>query len=216
MSTDYQQARKEFYRLRCEKAAESLAENGFEAQVATDTQDAVRIVLGFISSEDVVGLPGTVTARELGLPGALREQGNEVVEHWVEGTSEEIRQLRLRQLNSDVLVTGTNAVTLDGKLVNIDGTGNRVAAMIFGPPRVVVVAGANKICHDTDEALARTKRIAGPINALRLQTASPCAKTGYCVDCDSPTSICRITTILDKQPGQTELLVVLVPEQLGY
>jgi len=216
LSTDYQQARQRFYRLRCKKAAKSLKANGFEAVVAQDGQDAVQSVLDVISPEDVVGLPGTVTARQLQLQKALREQGNEVVEHWVEGSAEEIRQRRIRQLNSDVLLTGTNALTLDGKLVNIDGTGNRVAAMIFGPPRVVVVAGANKICHDKEEAVARAKRIAGPINALRLDTESPCAKTGYCVDCDSPNSICRITTVIDREPGQTEITVVLVPEQLGY
>ena len=213
--SDFQQARQKFYELRCEKAAESLHENGFNAVVAKDREDAAAKILELIGPEDEVGIPGTVTVRELGLDKALQERGNRTIEHWG-ADREKMRQLRLEQINSDVLLTGTNAVSLDGKLVNIDGTGNRVGGMIFGPERAIIVAGANKIADDLDAAKKRARRVAGPINAIRLSTESPCAETGYCVDCESSKTICRVTVIMDKKPGGIDATVVLIPEELGY
>lgn len=214
---DYQEARKAYYRLRCEKTAQSLCENRFDAVVVANREEAVSRVLDLVGPDDVVGVPGTVTIRELDLMNRLEQRGNTVVQHWVSGvSSEELRSLRVQQMNSDVLLTGTNAITLDGQLVNIDGTGNRVASMVFGPRKVVIVAGANKIADNLEEALHRAKRIAAPINALRLGTKSPCAKTGYCVDCKSPSTICAVTVVMDRRPSQTEVTVVLIPEDLGY
>jgi len=215
--TDYQEARRTYYRLRCNHTAKALEKNGFEAYTTASVKEAAAKVLELISPDETVGVPGTVTIRELGLIEALRDRGNEVVHHWLPGISdEERRELRIRQLNSDVLLTSSNAVTLDGQLVNIDGTGNRVASMVFGPRRVIVVVGANKLCQDTEEAVQRVKRVAAPINALRLGLDAPCAKTGYCVDCVSPNTICGITVIMDRRPSQTEVTVILVPEELGY
>ena len=215
--SDYQQARSAYYRLRCEKVAESLKKRGFEAVVASDRAAAADAVLEMIDPGETVGVPGTVTARELDLLEGLEARGNSVIQHWVTGASkEEIRRRRIGQMNADVLLTSTNAVTLDGKLVNIDGTGNRVASMVFGPKRVIVVAGANKIAHDLEEGLNRSKRVAGPINALRLGTDSPCVETGYCVDCESPKTICAVTVVMERRPSDTEVIVVLVPEELGY
>ncbi|MFW5896868.1 MAG: LUD domain-containing protein, partial [Bacillota bacterium] len=97
-----------------------------------------------------------------------------------------------------------------------DGTGNRVASMVYGPDKVVVIAGANKIADDLDEALKRSRRVAAPINALRLNLDTPCAETGYCVDCESPNTICAVTVVMEKRPSETEVIVVLVPEDLGY
>ncbi|MFO7942068.1 MAG: lactate utilization protein [Bacillota bacterium] len=214
---DYDSARKSYYRMRCEKVAEGLKKRDFEAIVAEDMEEASARILEMIDVEDTVGIPGSVSVRELGLVEALSERGNGVVQHWVSGRSrEEMRSLRLAELNSDVLLSGTNAITLDGKLVNIDGTGNRVASMVYGPDKVIVIAGANKIADDLDEALKRSRRVAAPINALRLDLDTPCAKTGYCVDCESPKTICAITVIMEKRPSETEMIVVLVPEDLGY
>lgn len=214
---DYHEARTVYYRLRCEKTAESLRRRGFDAVVVRDREEAVTRVMDEVGPEDVVGVPGTVSVRELDLLTRLEERGNRVVQHWVSGVSpEELRSLRVQQMNSDVLLTGTNALTLDGQLVNIDGTGNRVASMVFGPRKVVIVAGANKIVDDLEEAVHRVKRIAAPINAVRLGTRSPCATTGYCVDCESANTICAVTVVIDRRPSQTEMTVVLVPEDLGY
>ncbi|MFP4200217.1 MAG: lactate utilization protein [Clostridia bacterium] len=213
----YDSARKDYYRLRCEKVARELERRDFEAIVVKDTEEAASRILDLIDVGDTVGIPGSVSVRELRLVEALSERGNAVVEHWVSGKSrEELRSLRLAELNSDVLLTGTNAITLDGKLVNIDGTGNRVASMVYGPDKVVVIAGANKIADDLDEALKRSRRVAAPINALRLNLDTPCAETGYCVDCESPKTICAVTVVMEKRPSETEVIVVLVPEDLGY
>ncbi len=215
--SDYQQARREFYRLRCEATAAALVDKGFEAITAADREDAAQRIMDMIDPDETVGIPGTVTVRELGLMQSLQERGNPVVQHWVtDAEPAEIRELRLKQLTSDVLLTGTNAVTLDGRLVNIDGTGNRVAAMVFGPDRVIVVTGANKIVDDLQEGVDRVKRIAAPINAIRLDTRSPCARTGYCVDCEAGETICGVTVVMDRKPGGTDVTVVLVPEELGY
>ena len=120
------------------------------------------------------------------------------------------------QLGCDLFFTSTNALTLKGHLVNIDATGNRVGAMVFGPRRVIVVAGANKIATDLEAALARVKTFACPPNARRLGFDTPCAHTGLCTDCNSPQRICRVTTIIERQPRATDLAVCLVNEDLGY
>jgi hypothetical protein len=115
-----------------------------------------------------------------------------------------------------VFITSTNAVTETGELVNIDGTGQRVAAMIFGPGRVVVVAGVNKITGDLEEGLWRASNVAAPMNARRLHPKTPCAETGECSDCVAPGRICGITTIIHRRPSKTPFTVVLVGEKLGY
>ena len=131
-------------------------------------------------------------------------------------------QLKRRALTSDIFVTGTNAVTLDGRIVNVDGHGNRVAAMLFGPSKVIIVVGTNKIVHDLDEALKRIRDKAAVLNAKRHQDfdpAPPCATTGVCSDCSSPWRICNKTVIIDRQYDNNRykpvITVVVVGEELG-
>ena len=138
---------------------------------------------------------------------------------------EDRKELMRQVFLSDVYVIGTNAVTLDGKLVNIDGNGNRVAAMIYGPKKVIVVVGANKIVKNVDEAIHRIKEVCAPINATRHGLKHnrpeflelPCAKTGSCTDCNNAWRICRYTTIIEgvNEPRKGYLSVVLVGERLG-
>jgi len=127
-----------------------------------------------------------------------------------------VMEVRRAHINSDVFITSTNAVTETGELVNIDGTGQRVAAMIFGPGRVVVVAGVNKITGDLEEGLWRASNVAAPMNARRLRSETPCVETGECDDCVAPGRICGITTIIHRRPSRTPFTVVLVGEKLGY
>ena len=129
---------------------------------------------------------------------------------------EEVMEIRRAHLNSDIFITSTNAVTETGELVNIDGTGQRVAAMIFGPKKVVVVAGVNKITGDLEEGLWRTSNVAAPMNARRLHSKTPCVETGECDDCVAPGRICGITTIIHRRPSRIPFTVVLVGEKLGY
>jgi hypothetical protein len=154
---------------------------------------------------------------ELGLIGRLEAAGKQTLVHGRAGLSlEERRQIMAAQQQCDLFFTSSNALTLQGQLVNIDATGNRVCAMAFGPRKVVVVAGANKISYSLEAALRRVKEVACPPNARRLNFNTPCAKTGLCSDCNSPDRICRITTIIDKKPRATDMLICLINEDLGY
>ena len=195
----------------------SLEKNGFKTLYMATKREAADEVLKLIPKGVLVGVGGSMTVRELGLVEALIRRGNEVAQHWQAGLSEEERMVaRRRQLTSDVFLTSSNAITEGGQLVNIDGAGNRVAAMIFGPKKVIVVAGANKIVKDLNEALERVRKVAAPMDARRLNLKTPCAVSGVCTDCDAPDRICRVTTIMDRKPLKTDITVVLVGEELGY
>ncbi|MFA7405893.1 MAG: lactate utilization protein, partial [Pelobacteraceae bacterium] len=122
-----------------------------------------------------------------------------------------------RQLTCDLFLSGCNALTLSGELVNIDATGNRVGAMLFGPKKVIVVAGRNKLVDGTaHDAILRVKACATPPNAKRLSFKTPCASTGFCSDCNSPERLCRVTTIIDRKPRFTDLHVLVVNTDLGF
>ena len=150
----------------------------------------------------------------------MAQRSFRVADHWKaleRGASPaEITGIRKLHLTSDVFVTSTNALTEKGELVNTDGAGQRVAAMAFGPGRLIVVAGVNKIVKDLDAAFERIRDHAAPINAIRLGTKTPCASSGVCTDCDSRERICNITTIIHKKPQTADMCVILVDEQLGY
>jgi len=198
---------------------DNLKKNGFTTLYASTKEEATKKLLDLIPKEAKVGLGGSVTLREIGLVKALYERGSVLADHWRPGISkEESKQTRLNQLTSDVFLTSSNAITMDGKLLNIDGTGNRVGSMIFGPRRVIIVAGANKIVKDLDEALKRVRNVATPMNANRLKHKSPCALTGVCAEeqCETPERLCHIITILERRPSETDTTVLLVGERLGY
>jgi hypothetical protein len=204
-------------RQQIEKAAQALRKHGFNVTIVNTNEEAKSVVLEMIPTSARVGIPGTMTIRELGLLGALESRGNPVIEHWVPGlTNEQDVAVRVQELTADVLLTSSNAVTLDGCLVNTDGCGNRVAAMIFGPRRVIVVAGANKIVKDVPAAVSRIKNVVAPMNAHRLSSKVPCATSGICVDCDAPARICNVTTILERRPSRTQFDIILVAEHLGF
>ena len=203
--------------VRVERTLHALHENGFKTKYASTRTEAVEGILNLIPPDALVGVGGSITVRELGLLDALRHQGNEVAQHWQQGLSQEARMaIRRQQLTADVFLTSSNAITESGQLVNVDGVGNRVAAMIFGPHKVIVVAGVNKIVKDLEGALDRVNNVASPMNARRLQRQTPCATTGICTDCRSPERICNVTTIINRRPIRTDFTVVLVGEELGY
>jgi hypothetical protein len=162
-----------------------------------------------------------MTIRELGLIEALTRRGNRVIHHWHPGIPiSDWLPFMMEAHNSDVFLCSSNAVTENGKLVNVDSTGNRVASMMFGPQKVIVVAGKNKIVQDVDAGLRRLKKVAGPLNAKRHNLVGlPCVSTGLCTDCDSPNRICRVITILERAPNRVRdhnITVVLVSEDLGF
>jgi len=203
------------------RTREALERNQFKALVASSRKDAVDKVLRLIPLDAKVGVGGSMTVRELGLIEALTRRGNRVVHHWQpEMPLKDWLPFMKEAHNSDVFLCSSNAVTEDGKLVNIDSTGNRVASMMFGPKKVIVIAGKNKIVKDVDEGLKRLKTVAGPLNAKRHNLVElPCVKTGTCADCNSPKRICRVITIMEKAPNRVKepnITVMLVAEKLGF
>lgn len=199
------------------RVVEKLTKNRFVAKYCPTYKDALEAILASIPPNSSVGVGGSMTVKELGLLEKLEENGHKVLNHNAPGlTKEESAAIRRSQLTCDVFLTSTNAITLDGKLVNTDGVGNRVASMIFGPKKVVVVVGINKIAKDVEDAIQRIEMMAAPMNNKRLQLPNPCTTTGQCMNCQNETRICNVTTILHKKPTLTEFEVYIVGEPLGY
>ena len=199
-----------------DKLVKALVKNNFTASYVKTRQEALDKLLELIPVTSSVGFGGSVTLAELGIITKLEERGNPVLNHAKAGLSpEEAKAIRRKQLLSDVYLTGTNAVTLDGKLVNMDATGNRVGAMLFGPDKVFIIIGVNKVVKDVAEAEQRIRLWASPPNNKRLGYPNPCAETGICVDCQGPSRICNILTVMHKKPRMTDIHVIVVGEELG-
>ncbi len=199
------------------KVVDALKKNGFEAEFFATGAEAAEKILELVPETASVGFGGSWTLKAIGIAEKLTARGNTLLDHGTPGlTNDEKLAIRRKQLTCDVFLSGTNAVTMDGTLVNVDGFGNRVAAMIFGPGKVIVVLGANKIVKDLDAAEERIRTKAAPINNKRLGTPNPCTQTGICMDCQGPTRICNVTTILRKRPRGTSFHVLLVGEEFGF
>jgi hypothetical protein len=203
---------------KCLKAVASLVKNGFGAVYCATPQDAFDCIIREAADAVSVGFGGSMSITGLEVEARLREMGREILNHANPALSRDERMdVMRRQLTCDLFLSGTNALTLSGELVNIDATGNRVAAMFFGPRKVVVVAGRNKLVDGTvHDAIQRVKNWATPPNAKRLNFKTPCASTGFCSDCNSPDRLCRVTTIIDRKPRFTDLRVLVVNADLGF
>jgi L-lactate utilization protein LutB len=186
----------------CRAAVEGLRRRGFEAEFVRTGAEAAELVAKEAESARSVGWGGSETLKQIGVRDALSSGRWEVRDH---------------QLSMDLFLLSANALTADGRIVNIDGNGNRVAASISGPKRVVYVIGRNKIVEGgIDAAVARIKRCACPPNCRRLGKRTPCATTGVCADCDSPDRICKVTAVFDRRPTGMPTKVIVVDEDLGY
>lgn len=195
----------------------ALNARGFKARYAATAKEACEAVKELIPAGAVVGVPGSVTAREIGAIEALSEKGCKVVHHWKPGLApDERKAVLMEEFNADWCLTSANAITKYGVIVNIDGTGNRVAVMSWALGKLIYVIGVNKIAGDIDSAVDRARNIASPPNARRTGADTPCAKLGYCVDCNSPQRICNIFTVIPRCPLGRECHVIIVGESLGY
>lgn len=198
---------------------ENLSKNGFSGIYFESSTTAVSYIETIMAGGyKNVGFGGSMTILdELKIHELAKQAGLEILNHNNSDlTPEEKLEIRKKQLTSDLFITSANAITKDGKIVNVDGVGNRVAAMIFGPGKIIVVAGINKVVKDLESALKRIKEIAAPMNTKRLNLKTPCAQTGVCSDCNSPQRICRVTTIMEKKPNFSDIEVILIGENLGY
>lgn len=198
-----------------ERTVKALEKNGFKAFYFAQKSQALNHILSLIPPKASVGVGGSATIKDLGITPMLED--NTILDHNnPELTQEEKMDIRLKQQTCDVFLTGSNAVTLDGKLVNMDGIGNRVSAMIFGPKKVIVVIGINKITANLDQAITRIENIASPMNNKRLSLPNPCVEKGTCQNCQSSSRICNVLTIIHKKPLLTDMEIVIIGEDLGY
>jgi L-lactate utilization protein LutB len=203
---------------KCLKAVESLGKHGFTALFCPTPQDAAEYIMATAADARSIGFGGSMSVVGLGVESRLKELGKDILNHGRPDLSLEQRlEIMRRQLTCDLFLSGCNAVTLNGELINIDATGNRVAAMFFGPRTVIVVAGRNKLVDGSvQDAIARVKSWATPPNAKRLNFKTPCAGTGFCSDCNSPERLCRVTTIIDRKPRFTDVRVLVVNADMGF
>jgi hypothetical protein len=200
-----------------EKCIKNLKSHGFDAHFVSTIDDARDVILKMVSRFETFGFGGSNTARALGVLEELKAKGKTIYDHWQEGLSkEDDLDIRLQQGRCDCFFCSANAISSTGEVVNVDGIGNRTNAMTFGPKKVMIVAGMNKVTPDLESAISRVREIAAPMRAKSLGMETPCAETGICNDCNSPQRICRVTTILHRKPMLTDVSVILVNESLGF
>ncbi len=195
--------------MKQELLKKNFENHGFKTSFFSSKEEACEYLKNSISGKNVA-MGGSMTSQEMGLYESLSEN-NEVLWHWKKPGRETLMAAR----NAEVYIASANAVSQTGELVNIDGTGNRVAQTLFGPEKVYFVVGKNKVCLDLASAMERAKKVAAPKNAARLQVNTPCAKTGICVDCNSPARVCHSTVIIERPSNGMEVEVVFIDEELG-
>ncbi|MFO7553832.1 MAG: lactate utilization protein [Desulfobacterales bacterium] len=210
-----------YWKARLVELKEALSANNFEAFVVENTDEAKSIVLEKIIPKIApksVSWGGSLTFVATGLYDVLKKNNDlNILDTYDKNLSpEESMERRRQSLLVDLFITGSNAVTESGQLVNLDMYGNRIGAIAFGPKNVIILVGRNKIVPDLDEAIFRVKNYAAPVNAMRLDKKTPCAKTSFCEYCKSPDRICNTWTITEKSFPKERVKVILINEDLGF
>jgi len=206
---------------RAEEVASAIENRNISTAIHTSLEETLDAVVAEIPDGSLVGLGGSMTLEELGLVDRLREDAGRIylLDRYREGLApEELEEIKRRSLTCDVFICSANAVTMQGEMLYADGEGNRIAAVLYGPPRVIVVAGVNKLVADIDEGYWRIREVAAPMNAKRLGADTPCRETGFCDEetCDRKERICNILTVIEGQSDPERMSVHLVTKPLGY
>ena len=209
-------AKKLYYSKRGEVLVKNLKKRHFEAVYCDTKEEALQQALSWIPEGSTVGWGGATSAQQVGLMAALNAGNYQTLDRDKCETAQERDQIAKACLTANVFITGANALSLDGQMVNIDGTGNRVAATVFGPDSVVVIAGMNKVTDDLDSAITRARTVAAPINQQRFGLNNPCTVTGSCADCKSETCICNHIVVTRHCRPVGRIKFILVGEELGF
>jgi L-lactate utilization protein LutB len=205
-----------FREKQVERTSSALKKNNFEAFYVPDSKAALEEVMKRIPDGATVGIGGSVTLAQIGLLDALKNRKIQLIWPFQQAKNDEERlELIRKSFSADVFLSSTNAVTEDGRLYNVDATGNRVGAMFIGPKKTIIICGVNKIVKDLEAAEKRVREWTAPQNAKRLGKKTPCVETGVCADCSSPDRICNIYVSLAKRPSRTDIVIILVGEKLG-
>lgn len=202
---------------RINNTIEALKQNGMNGYFANSKEELIDKIIELTKEGDTVNCGGSMSLFETGVIEHLRCGRYNFQDRYVQGlSSEEIKNIYRGAFSADVYFSSTNAVTEDGELYNVDGTGNRIAALLYGPDKVILVVGKNKIVKNLEEAITRNERICAPTNCKRLERSTPCVKTGHCMNCSSPERICNEYMVIKKQRDKNRIHVIFINESLGY
>lgn len=199
------------------KVIKELEERHFEAYYAKTKEEALERAISLIDKKETISWGGSFSIAEIGLLEKIKKENYNVIDRDVAKTPEERAAIARTALLCDTYLTSTNAMTEKGELVNMDGNGNRVAAMIYGPKKVIMIVGVNKIVHSLEDAISRTRHIAAPINTQRFPNKkTPCIVTGECGDCKSLDSICSFLSVIRLSNPPKRIKIIIVGENLGF
>jgi len=201
--------------MNLESIKTNFIKRNIKSEVFYKEEDIINYIKELIKDAKTVGIGGSITIEQLGLYEIFKEEEKEIFWHW-KVEPEKRNEILKKASSSNIYFSSSNAIVEDGRLVNIDGNGNRVSSMIFGPDKVVIIAGKNKIVPNIDAALKRIKEEACPLNARRLNRDTPCAITGKCNDCKGVNRMCNVTTIIEGHLPSVDIEVLLIDKDLGY
>ncbi|MDH4268614.1 MAG: lactate utilization protein [Deltaproteobacteria bacterium] len=205
-----------YQELQVERTIKALKKNNFDARFFPKASEALAEVWKMIPEGSTVGCGGSLTLSQIGFMEEAQKRSVKFLNPLAKGLSpEEAEKIRRQIFSADFFLASSNAVTEDGKLYNIDATGNRVGAMIYGPKKVILLCGVNKIVKDLAEAQKKVQEYTSPLNVKRLGSKNPCIQTGECSDCASPERICNAYVILAKKPRRTDFSIFIIGELLG-
>ena len=200
-----------------ERTIEALEKNNMKSYIAKDKNDLLQIVKDIAKEGELVSVGGSISLFETELIDLLRSGRYEFLDRYKEKlTPADMKEIYRKSFFCDTYFASANAITEKGEIYNVDGNGNRVAAILYGPEKVILIVGVNKIVSDVEEAIKRNKEISGPANAKRLNTATPCAKVGKCMDCSSNDRICCEYTLIKRQRTSNRIHVIFVNESIGF
>ena len=203
--------------VKINRTIEALRKNNMESFFINTQDELINKIKELVKENSKVTVGGSMSLFETKIINHLRSGRYEFLDRYKEGlTQDEIKEIFRQSFLSDAYVTSTNAITENGEIYNVDGNGNRVAAMLYGPDKVIIVAGVNKIVPNVEEAIIRTKEYASPINAKRLNKETPCTKIGRCVECNSDNRICNEYTLIKRQIDKNRIHVIFLNDNLGY
>lgn len=206
---------KAYYDLRGPVLVKNLKSRHFDAYYCSTKEEALAKALDLIPTGSTVGWGGCWSAEQIGLIEAVKAGDYSVIDRSTGKTPEEVVKLMKQCLTADVFITGANGLSMDGQMVNIDGNGNRVAAIVYGPDSVIVVAGMNKVCDTVEDAFTRAKTVAAPVNNMRFNNENPCKFTGKCAQCKTETCICNQYLVTRHCRPVGRIKFILVGEDLG-
>lgn len=199
------------------RTIENLEKNNMEGYYVENEVELLSKLDTLVKAGETVAVGGSMTLFETGVIDYLRSGKFQFLDRYEAGLNpDDIKEVFRKSFSADSYLASSNAVTEEGELYNVDGSGNRVAAMIYGPDKVIVIVGINKIVKDLDEAIERNRESSAPANAKRLNRKTPCTKVGYCMDCSSPERICNDYVLIRRQGVKGRIKVIIVGKALGY